>query len=100
MDMIYQFNKLKPPKFQGGVNPLRYEEWMQRLENLFQIMDHPTKFKVALATYQFKEEAKYWWETVKPRGDEPPITWERMKELMEYITLRMLRGQRNDNFLA
>jgi len=35
MDMIYQFNKLKPPKFKGGANPLRYEEWMQKFENLF-----------------------------------------------------------------
>ena len=26
MDVICQFNKLKPPKFQGGANPLRYEE--------------------------------------------------------------------------
>jgi len=26
MDMICQFNKLKPPKFDGGAAPLRYEE--------------------------------------------------------------------------
>ena len=39
MDMIYQFNKLKPPKFLGGANPLRYEEWVRTLENLFEIMD-------------------------------------------------------------
>jgi len=57
MDMICQFNKLKPPKFEGGLGPLRYEEWLQRLENLIKIMDCPARFKVALATYQFKREA-------------------------------------------
>jgi len=34
MDVICQFNKLKPPKFQGGANPLKYEEWIRKLENL------------------------------------------------------------------
>jgi len=28
MDVIFQFNKLKPPKFQGGADPLKYEEWI------------------------------------------------------------------------
>ena len=32
MDVICQFNKLKPPKFQGGADPLKYEEWVRRLE--------------------------------------------------------------------
>ena len=83
MYMIYQFNKLRPPKFQGGIDPLRYEEWMRRLENLFAIMDCPTRFHVALGTYQFKGEVVYWKETVKPRRDESLITWERLKELMD-----------------
>ena len=30
IDMICQFNKLKPPKFLGGANPLRYEEWARK----------------------------------------------------------------------
>ena len=56
MDMICQFNKLKPPKFQGGSDPLKYEEWMRRMENLFEIMGCPAWYKVALATYQFEGE--------------------------------------------
>jgi len=54
MDMICQFNKLKPPKFQGGANPLRYEEWKWKLGNLFDIMECPNRYKVALTTYQFE----------------------------------------------
>ena len=62
MDMICQFNKLKPPKFEGGPDPLRYEEWMRRMENLFDIMDCPARFKVALATYQLQREVEFLWE--------------------------------------
>jgi len=60
MDMICQFNKLKPPMFQGGTDPLKYEEWMCRLENLFEIMECPDRYKMALATYQFESEVEYW----------------------------------------
>jgi len=34
------------------------------MENLFEIMECPARYKVALATYQFKGEVKYWWGTV------------------------------------
>jgi len=54
MDMICPLNKLKPPKFQGRADPLKYKEWMRRLENLFEIMECPDRYKVALATYQFE----------------------------------------------
>jgi len=83
MDVICQFNKLKPPKFQGGANPLKYEEWIRKLENLFEIIECPERYKVALASYQFEGEAEYWWETVKPRREEDPLTWTRLKELMD-----------------
>ena len=61
MDVICQFNKLKPPKFQGGADPLKYEEWVRRLENLFEIMECPERYKVALVSYHFEGEAEYRW---------------------------------------
>ena len=76
MYMIYQYNKLKPPKFEGGPGPLRYAEWLRKLKNLFEIIDYPPKFKVALSTYQFQREVEFWWRAVKHRGDEHPVTWE------------------------
>ena len=51
LDMICQFNKLKPPRFGGGTDPLAYEEWLRRMENLFEVMDCPEDFKVRLATH-------------------------------------------------
>jgi len=56
---------------------------VRKLENLFEIMECPDRYKLALATYQFKGEAEYWWGIVKPRGGEDPMTWERLRELMD-----------------
>jgi len=56
---------------------------MRRMENLFEIMKCPARYKVALATYQFEGEVEYWWGTVKPREGENPITWDRLKEMMD-----------------
>jgi len=83
MDWICRFNKLNPPKFQGGTDPLKYEEWRRKLENLFDIMECPEQYKVALTTYQFEGEVEYWWGTVKPRRGEEPMTWERLMELLD-----------------
>jgi len=75
MEMICQFNRLKPPKFEGGTEPMVYEEWFQRTENLFEIMECPERFKVNLAAYPLKKEAEFWWGTVKPRVGELVLTW-------------------------
>jgi len=56
IEMICQFNRLKPPKFEGGTDPMVYEEWLRRMENLFEIMQCPERFKVHLATYQFEKK--------------------------------------------
>jgi len=79
LEMICQFNKLKPPKFGGGINPLAYEEWLRRMENLYEVMDCPKGFKVRLATHQFEKEAEFW----KPRAEEPALTWEQLKTMMD-----------------
>jgi len=41
------------------------------------------RYKVALALYQFEGDVEYWWGTVKPRREEDPLTWTRLKELMD-----------------
>jgi len=46
-------------------------------------MDYLARFKAALATYQFELEDEFWWEAIKPRGGEPPITWEQLKKLID-----------------
>jgi len=41
MEMICQFNKLNPPKFKGRTDSMVYDEWLRRLEILFEIMECP-----------------------------------------------------------
>ena len=53
------------------------------IRNFFEIMDCPDQYKIALTTYQFKGEAECWWDTVKPRGNENPMTWERLIGLLD-----------------
>jgi len=43
----------------------------------------PARLKVALTTYLFEGEVEYWWGIVKPREGEDPITWDRLKEMMD-----------------
>ena len=74
MEMICQFNKLKPSNFEIGTDLMAYEAWLQRKENLLEIMECPERFKVHLATYQFQKEVEFWWRTVKPRVGEPANT--------------------------
>ena len=60
-----------------------YEEWLWRMENLFEIMECPERYKLHLATYQFEKGVKSWWGIVKPRAGEPALTWNQLKALMD-----------------
>ena len=53
------------------------------MENLFEIMECPERFKVHLATYHLEKEAEFWWGTVKPRVGELVLTWNQLKALMD-----------------
>ena len=45
--MICLFNKLKHPKFECGLDRLAYEEWLRKMENVFEIMEYPKRFRYA-----------------------------------------------------
>jgi len=51
MEMICLFNKLKVPMFEGGSDPLAYEEWLKKIGKLLEIMEYLERFNVHLATY-------------------------------------------------
>jgi len=46
-------------------------------------LECPDRYKIALATYQFEGESEYCWGTIKSRGEEDLMTWERLRELMD-----------------
>lgn len=75
VDMICQFNKLKPPKFEGRLDLLVSEALLRKMENLLPIMECLDRFKVHLATYQFPREVQFQWGTIKPQSGDLRLTW-------------------------
>ena len=60
-DNIYltqKFNKMKPPTFLDGIEPLKAETWMLETEKLFEVFPCTETQKVLLAIYTLKGEAR------------------------------------------
>ncbi|GMP37654.1 hypothetical protein CsSME_00009242 [Camellia sinensis var. sinensis] len=55
------FSKMKPPSFQGGLEPLKAEAWVLETEKLFEVFPYSEAHKVLLATFTLQEEARRWW---------------------------------------
>ncbi|KAI0520121.1 hypothetical protein KFK09_007592 [Dendrobium nobile] len=58
---LQMFHKLKPPLFKGGVGPQAAEDWILRVEKIFDSMQCPGNRKVPLAVFLFEGEAERWW---------------------------------------
>ncbi|XP_020671990.2 uncharacterized protein LOC110091996 [Dendrobium catenatum] len=55
------FHKLKPPLFKGAVGPQAAEDWIMRVEKIFDSMQCPGNQKVPLAVFLFEAEVERWW---------------------------------------
>ncbi|XP_028547443.1 uncharacterized protein LOC110109806, partial [Dendrobium catenatum] len=58
---LQMFHKLKPPLFKGAVGPQAAEDWIMRVEKIFDSMQCPGNRKVPLAVFLFEGEAERWW---------------------------------------
>ncbi|XP_058207681.1 uncharacterized protein LOC131320822 [Rhododendron vialii] len=76
---IEQFQKLKPPTFDGKEDPLVAQSWTLEMEKIFEVMECSEEEKVKLATFMFTDEAYRWWLTIKE--SEPNMKWDRFKEV-------------------
>ncbi|KAG5564384.1 hypothetical protein RHGRI_000544 [Rhododendron griersonianum] len=54
---IEQFQKLKPPTFDGRQDPLVAQSWTLEMEKNFEVMECSEEEKVKLATFMFTDEA-------------------------------------------
>ncbi|XP_028075612.1 uncharacterized protein LOC114277859 [Camellia sinensis] len=80
-DMIaltQKFNIMKPPTFQGGIEPLKAKAWILELEKLFEVFSCSEAHKVLLATFTLQEEARLWWMLI--RDNSGSMTWAQFKE--------------------
>ncbi|XP_020703922.2 uncharacterized protein LOC110115127 [Dendrobium catenatum] len=58
---LQMFHKLKPPLFKGAVEPQIAEDWIMRIEKIFDSMQCPENQNVHLAVFLFEGEAERWW---------------------------------------
>lgn len=56
--LTQKFSKMKPPSFQGGLEPLKAEAWVLETEKLFEVFPCSEANKVLLATFTLQEEAR------------------------------------------
>ena len=74
-----KYNKMKTPEFQGGIEPLKAEDWVLETEKIYEVFPCIEAQKVLLATFTLKEEARRWW--MLERNVNEGVTWDRFKEI-------------------
>ncbi|XP_056166346.1 uncharacterized protein LOC130137872 [Syzygium oleosum] len=63
--LVEQFIKLKPPKFDGRGNLEGASLWVEELEKAFEVLGCTDEEKVTLAVYQLQENANDWWKATR-----------------------------------
>ena len=91
--------KLNPPKFVGATDPLVVEEWLKKLDVIFEVMEVTEEHKLTLASFMLKGEAMNWWEAMRRMQNTQPegvsITWQRfVKTFNDQYFSRIYRIQK------
>ncbi|XP_058189333.1 uncharacterized protein LOC131306918 [Rhododendron vialii] len=61
-----EFCKRRPPTFHGDINPVVAETWLNKVKMILRTLGITQDGnRVALATYQLKGEARYWWDLME-----------------------------------
>ncbi|XP_057476958.1 uncharacterized protein LOC130764673 [Actinidia eriantha] len=100
-----EFMKLNPPEFVGAIDPLVAEEWLKKLDAIFEVMEVTDEQKLTLATFMLRGEARNWWESMRrmqnaqPEG--VPISWQRFVDIFndQYFP-RIYRMQKEQEFMS
>ena len=58
-----KFRKNGAKEYEGGVDPIKAENWINNMEITFRAMQVPHTHKTRLATTMLQEEAYHWWRT-------------------------------------
>jgi len=81
--------KHNPPKFNGGGNPDKADQWMSDIERFFEATQCPEERKLSCVVYILTEDAEFWWKGMKQmmEGRGENVTWESVKVifLKEYF---------------
>jgi len=57
---LEDFLKHNPPKFNGGGNPDKADQWMREIERIFEATQCPEERKLSCVVYMLTEDAEFW----------------------------------------
>ncbi|XP_041026909.1 uncharacterized protein LOC121267102 [Juglans microcarpa x Juglans regia] len=100
-----QFSRQHPPTFDGKFNSLDAERWIERMEQIFEVLYCTDDQKVKYATYHLTNMANKWWKSTRALvqlelGEAVPISWEHFKRIfLDHFLPRTLRESRARQFM-
>ena len=71
--MVETARRLGAQEFRGTTDPLQVEDWIKRIERVFEMMECPKERKVNIAAFLLEGRALNWWTSIinrKPQGKE------------------------------
>ncbi|XP_063944985.1 uncharacterized protein LOC135151199 [Daucus carota subsp. sativus] len=81
MSTFKSFQAIKPPDFDGSRGPIEARSWLKEIEKAFKLAKVSEDQKTDYASYFLKNEANYWWESVRALEGDDVILWDRFVEL-------------------
>ncbi|KAL2486451.1 Pepsin-retropepsin like protein [Abeliophyllum distichum] len=83
--MVEQFCHFKPPSFNGKDDPFAAEEWLRRLEGIFEHLNCNDMLKVSYAKFMLIHDASRLWESdsrTKTTEQQRSLTWNQFQEAL------------------
>ena len=62
---LEQFQKLNPPAFKGGADPIQAEEWLRQIKKILDVMECIESQRVSFTSFMFQGEAERWGEMIQ-----------------------------------
>ena len=75
------FRKQHPPTFEGSIDPLVAEEWLELITSTLNFMGVEGNDRVACASHMLRGSARIWWGVVSQMRDIEMMLWEDFTEV-------------------
>lgn len=96
--IVSEFQKLKPPTFDGEAEAGGLDEWIDGMENCFRVQQSSEEDKILLAPFQLRKAAYNWWK--QQQEELEGNNWEYFKEkLTDRFLPPAVKKQLRDSFL-
>ena len=79
--MYERFHHLKPPRFDGVIDPAQAKDWIKRLQHIFHYMRLTKAERVAYAVNQLDKWVMCWWEVMIQTEDVETMTSARFTQV-------------------